>query len=342
MNPRNGHGLFKLVIFSITLPLLFAAVTATTVAAAGYPERSISIIVGSSPGGFYDIQARLLGEHWPQYLPNNVPMVVRNVPGGGGIRSANETWVTEPDGYTIAQIKTGAYILAQVQHPAQVKFKMSDWQYIGRYTQDISVFLTRKDIAAKIKSYKDLVAMAKDKPLLCSTGGVGSSMHTNGIIFAEETKIPISYVHFKGSQEALTSLMRHEVDFNILSISPAQKADPETLQILFIFNDDKGMFSSVAPTALDFGVPSKALQAINDNPVFSAPRALAVVPGTPANIVKILRDSFWKMVTNKEVEAAFKKAGDFLNPLGGEEFQKLIPQMVADTEKFAALMKTKK
>lgn len=336
MKGRTGYRLLMVVLLSIAL--ISAAVTVSAVSAAGYPERAISIVVGSSPGGFYDIQGRLLAEYWPQYLPNKVPMVVRNISGGGGIRSANETWIAEPDGYSIIQIKTGAYLLAENQYPEQVKFKMKDWQYIGRYTQDVSVFLTRKDVADKIKTFQDLVEMAKKKPLLCSTGGVGSSMHTNGVIFAEETKIPVKYVHFPGSNEALTSLMRREVDFNILSISPAQKADPKELRILFIFNDDQNMFTSVAPTALKYGIPKNVLQAINNNPVFSAPRALAVAPKTPANIVKMLRDSFWKLMTSKETEAAFKKAGDFLDPLKGEEFEKLLPQMISDTNKFAKVL----
>jgi len=51
-----------------------------------YKGRQITVIVGSSPGGGYDIYARLMARHIGKYIPGNPTMVVTNMPGAGSKR----------------------------------------------------------------------------------------------------------------------------------------------------------------------------------------------------------------------------------------------------------------
>src|SRR6266403_1243159 len=48
-----------------------------------YKHRQVDLIVGSGPGGGYDIYARLLARHFGKFIPGHPPIIVQNMPGGG-------------------------------------------------------------------------------------------------------------------------------------------------------------------------------------------------------------------------------------------------------------------
>ncbi len=68
-----------------------------------YKDKTLTFIVGYSPGGTYDQYTRLLARHISKYLPGNPTRIVENMPGAGGIIAANHLYNrAKPDGLTIA------------------------------------------------------------------------------------------------------------------------------------------------------------------------------------------------------------------------------------------------
>ena len=328
------------ISLSIALCLTITAASIPSVSAADYPKKAIALVIGSSPGGGFDLQGRLFAKYWPQFLPKKVPMIVKNVTGGGGIVAANRVWASSPDGYTIKQVKVGPYMISEQLYPERCKFDMQKWVYIGRYTYDINAIMTRTEIAQKkIKSYQDLVNYAKDKPLAVATGGVGGSMHNKALVFAEASGIPMRFVHFPGASQAIASMLRGETDFAFISASTAGRQDPKEILSLFVFYDKKHKTTDFAPNAPEFGMPAEILRKTVASPVFSGPRAWAVPPKTPENIVNVLRDSFLKVANSKEFNNAFDKAGHFLDIQKAEDFEKELPEMIADVKRFAPELK---
>src|SRR5438093_6788978 len=71
-----------------------------------YKGRSITILVGNSPGGINDITARLLARHIGRFIPGNPGAVVQNNPGAGGVITANRLYHNaEKDGTVIAKFE---------------------------------------------------------------------------------------------------------------------------------------------------------------------------------------------------------------------------------------------
>ena len=338
---KNGIFFKKFIFFLvIALSFLITSTFVASVSAADYPKRAIALVIGSTPGGGFDLQGRLFAKYWPKYLPNKVPMIVKNVTGGGGLVAANQVWVSPPDGYTIKQIKVGPYMISEQLYSERCKFDMQKWIYIGRYTYDINAIMTRAEIAQKkIKSYQDLVNYAKEKPLAVATGGVGGSMHNKALVFSEASGLPMRFVHFPGAAQAVASMLRGETDFAFISASTAGRQDPKEILSLFVFYDKKHKTTDFAPNAPEFGVPADILRKTVLSPVFSGPRAWAVPPKTPENIVRVLRDSFLKVANSKEFNDAFDKAGHFLDIQKSEDFEKELPKMIADVIKFVPELK---
>ena len=61
-----------------------------------YKGRQITVIVGSSAGGGYDIYARLLARHMPKHIPGNPSMLVTNMPGAGSNAAAAHIYNVAP------------------------------------------------------------------------------------------------------------------------------------------------------------------------------------------------------------------------------------------------------
>ena len=76
-----------------------------------YQGKTIRVVVGFTSGGFYDRWSRLLARYVPKYLPGNPEMIVQNMPGAGGLITANHVYtVAKPDGLTIGMVSYGMYL----------------------------------------------------------------------------------------------------------------------------------------------------------------------------------------------------------------------------------------
>ncbi len=73
-----------------------------------YKGKTISISVGGTPGGGYDLDARVLARHLGKYIPGNPGLVVQNVPGARGLTNANRLYASaRRDGTAMAVIQRG-------------------------------------------------------------------------------------------------------------------------------------------------------------------------------------------------------------------------------------------
>ena len=71
-----------------------------------YRGKTISLVVSSSPGGGYDALSRTLARHLGKHLPGNPVVVVRNMPGAGGIVATSFiNKIASRDGLTIAGVQ---------------------------------------------------------------------------------------------------------------------------------------------------------------------------------------------------------------------------------------------
>ena len=77
------------IIKSVLVLVLLASLQIAFLAAAAaqdiYKDKTLTFIVGYSPGGTYDQYTRLLARHIGKYLPGNPTRIVENMPGAGGI-----------------------------------------------------------------------------------------------------------------------------------------------------------------------------------------------------------------------------------------------------------------
>jgi len=101
--------------FTTACAILLIALSASDQAAHGaapyYEGKTIRIIVGTSPGGGYDTYTRLIARHFSNHIPGKPAIIVDNMPGAGGLVSANHLFkVAKPDGLTIGHFVGGQFL----------------------------------------------------------------------------------------------------------------------------------------------------------------------------------------------------------------------------------------
>ena len=96
-----------------------------------YRGRSITMLVGTSPGGINDISARLVARHLGRFIPGNPAMVVQNNPGAGGLVTANRVYNNvEKDGTVLAKFERAVPQLA-IQGDPNAQFDPMKFIWLG-------------------------------------------------------------------------------------------------------------------------------------------------------------------------------------------------------------------
>jgi tripartite-type tricarboxylate transporter receptor subunit TctC len=99
-----------------------------------YKGRTVSIVMGTGPGGSYDLYGRLIANHYGKHLPGNPAMIIEHMPGAGGATAANFMFGAGPqDGSKI--LLTHALPLIEKLQSGGVRFESRKFQWIGAYDQ---------------------------------------------------------------------------------------------------------------------------------------------------------------------------------------------------------------
>ena len=172
-----------------------------------YPNRPVRLIIPFPPGGSNDVVGRLVAQQLTAKLGQQV--YVDNRGGAGGTIGTEACATAAPDGYTICVIS-----IAHAVNPALYTLK---YDPIKSFTP-ISIFATGPNVlvvnpTSPIKSVKDLLALAKEKPgeLNYASAGVGSFQHLGAELFKLQAKVNLVHVPYKGGGPAMQDVIAGHV-----------------------------------------------------------------------------------------------------------------------------------
>jgi tripartite-type tricarboxylate transporter receptor subunit TctC len=66
-----------------------------------YQGKIVRVVVGTAPGGGFDVYARAIARHWGKYIPGNPQVIIENQPGAATLVAAKSVFQAKPDGLTI-------------------------------------------------------------------------------------------------------------------------------------------------------------------------------------------------------------------------------------------------
>lgn len=256
-----------------------------------YPTRPVRIVT-ATPGGGNDFLARIVAPALGTILGQQV--VVDNRTGrlvGGIVSRAN------PDGYTVG-VGGGSMQATPLLEPSDYTMT-TDFAPISQLERSPNVLVVNPSL--KIGSVKELIALAKSKPLLYGTGTSGGSLHLAGELFMMQTGVKMKRVPYKSTGPAIISLLGNEVHLVFATAGGAvQHIRDGKLKALGV--------TSAKPFGLIADIPTIASQGLKDYDLDTI--GFLVAPKkTPPAIVRRLNQAIVQIMQQPEVKDRLAAGG---------------------------------
>jgi tripartite-type tricarboxylate transporter receptor subunit TctC len=187
---------------------LAVAMTAPAAAEDFYKGKPLTVVVGFTPGGGFDLNARLLARHMGRHIPGNPDVIVQNMPGAASLKSVLYLDTTAArDGTVIATFNFGQIGDSRMM-PEKIKVDFRKFAWIGSISQDLTICYTWHALGIKT-----LAELQRHGTVHMGLTGVGTSSDVNQKILKEIFKVQVQQVAgYPGSAEERLAIERHELD----------------------------------------------------------------------------------------------------------------------------------
>lgn len=313
-----------------------------------YQGKTIRIIIGSSTGGGYDLWARVLARYYGKYIPGNPTILVQNMPGAASIVATNYLYnVAKPDGLTLGALLPATYF-DQLVGRKEVQFDFAKIPWIGSPEQNEIIHYMRAD--SPYKSIED-IRRAKEPPR-CGSSGTG----TTGFYIPRLLDEVLGTKHvvvagYPGGSEIDLAVERGEVHCWSPLVATYFGREPyiswqkkNYVRVVVQFGTKREPRLPDVPTIYELMDQYKTPEAgkrLTRVILVAATlgRPIAVTPGIPAERLKLLRDAYQKTLQDPELVAEAKRQRWDIDPLTGDEMEKLSKEVMTQPKEVIERMK---
>src|SRR5262245_1078830 len=295
-----------------------------------YRGRTISLYVSFPPGGGYDIYARVLAPHLSRHIPGNPVIVIKNMEGGSGVKAASYiTTITPQDGTSLGLFLDTLTLGKVLGGPGEFDPVKLTW--IGRIvsTATVSVVWHTSRVQSVEAAKRDEIVIAASVPSN-SSSFIPTALND---LIGTKFKIIRGY---QGSPPMALAMERGEVDaVGGMSWEAIQTTKPDWLaeqkiRILYAQGAHRIKELPDDPGLLDFAVDEKSRQILGllgGGPDIG--RSIVAEPGIPVERAAALRRAFTATMEDAAFAADMRKRNLNIEPLSGEEVQRIVATAVA-------------
>ncbi|MDB5545728.1 MAG: efflux transporter protein [Hyphomicrobiales bacterium] len=308
-------------------------------------KPNMRMIVSSTPGGGYDMMARLAARYFSKYLPGEPAIVVQNMPGGGGITATNYLYNVAPkDGTTLGHIDRGMATTALLYGAnTQAQFKAVELNWLGSISREVGVGLVSKGSPAR--SLDDM----RKREIVVGTNGpeTDSAMYArlSNQLLGTKFKIVFGY---PGQTEYYLALTRREVDGIFMTgwsgpnrLAAMKDIESGALDFFVQMASTRHPDAPNTPTMRELVTDEKDLQVVDILlSRLDLGRPFVAPPGTPPERVALLRKAFDLSAADPEMRADSEKIGIRVDAISGVQAQATIAKLYKTPEDVRARMQS--
>jgi tripartite-type tricarboxylate transporter receptor subunit TctC len=331
--------LYAKALLSVSLGCLVLTSTNVFAQTPFYQGKTITIIQGREPGGTGDMRARAVFPFLRKYIPGQPTVITEFVAGAGGRKAANHIFRgARPDGLTIGSVGAGLIANAVLGEPG-VQYDLDKFIYLGTPNSESHyVFLTKKEAG-----FSNLEKLRAAIGVRIGAQSVGHDIYMNGRLFAwilglKDPKFVTGY----SGPEVDAALMRGEIDARANIADTIAQRTPDWIEkrlvdfhsIIEIPKGDKHPRFAQLPEMETFAKTDRERKVIALNRAFRLGGSPFILPpGTPKELVDILREAMRKTYNDPEFHKEFKKlTGDDPTPLMPEALEKYVRELPRDPD----------
>ncbi len=293
-----------------------------------YKDKTVSVIVGFTPGGGYDAYGRQLARFLADHIPGKPTLIVQNMPGAGSLTAVRALDATQPKDGTVMAIFNPGLIVQSVAQPDKVPIDFRKYTFIGVVTPDFRVCYGYG--ANGVKSWVDMMAR---KEFILGATGKGSGNYVNGATMREVFHAPVKQIlGFPGSSEQRLAIERGELDGDCgsyHSIPQAWITEGKVHPFVRFTRDKEADMPDGARFIEEFATSAeqKELLAVV-NAEDEVGRPFIVSRDIPAERLAILRKAFDALMKDPVFKAEMVKQYLPVHPINGPDSDQILARML--------------
>ena len=279
----------KPILLSALGGALLAGALAPALAAETYPSRPIEFIVPWGPGGGADQLARKAAPLMEKLLKVSLPVI--NVAGATGQTGLNKMLTSPADGYSISVFIADTLAL---QMDAATKWKLGDVVPAAIMIRQPSAFFVAAN--SPLKTWKDVEAEARKRPLKVGVTGFGSADDLH-VIFFNGKGLKLTSVPFPKPAERYTAVLGGHADLLYEQLGDVKSfLEGKQMRPVIIFADARFPAFSEVPAGKELG----------HDIMINQFRSVVLKQGTDARRVKVISDALAKVAVSEDYKAYLK------------------------------------
>ncbi|HEY4135829.1 MAG TPA: hypothetical protein VGO34_11505 [Alphaproteobacteria bacterium] len=301
-----------------------------------YSGKRINLLVGSAPGGGYDVLGRAMARWWGKHIPGNPNFVVQNVPGASSLNMTNNMYTKEVRDGTVVGVANNAMPTAAILYPNAARFDPAKLSWIGGPSRDAMVVMVWH--TAPVQTLEDLFK----KEIIVGGAARGSAPVDYPLVANEVLGTKFKLITgYKGNEDVDLAMERGEIQGNGgLGWVSAKNGNAEWLA------------SGKAKVIAQYGF--KPHPDLPNVPLFPLPKdeadrqIVAILyarddsgrpffgpPEMPAAQLATLRSSFQATLKDEGFLAEAAKLKLFIDPVTGEQLQELADRLAKTSPEVA-------
>jgi tripartite-type tricarboxylate transporter receptor subunit TctC len=264
-----------------------------------YPQKPVTVVVPSAPGGTTDFAARLISDGLSRALGQAV--VVDNKAGGAGNIGNQFVAKSRPDGHTLLVAYSGYQVGNPHLYANAGWDPLKDFTPVAMLARAPQVIVVNANL--KANTLAELVAFAKANPgkLNYASSGNGSIQHIAGELFKQLTGTFITHIPYRGAGPAVQDLIGGQVElFMTTPASVVQHIKSGKLKALAVSSNTRLSALPQVPTAVEAGLKGFTLDSWF---------ALYGPAGLPADVVQRLSSEVEKILAMPDIKRRAEEAG---------------------------------
>jgi tripartite-type tricarboxylate transporter receptor subunit TctC len=329
---------------SLTSALAFVALSAPAFAQSPeefYKGRSVELVVGTNPGGGYDLYGRLVARTIGKHIPGAPAVIVKNMPGAGHLKMTNWLYSAAPKDGTVLATAPQAIAIEQVMGTPGIQYDAARFTWIGRVAPVVEVTYTWH--TSPTKTLDD----ARNRETVM--GGSGAASPTvfylkllNQLAGTKFRIIPA----YPSNNDTNLAMQRGEVEggskaWASMKVDNADWLRDKKVNILVQYADTRAPDLPDIPLMMELGRNEderKALELFAHGNAMG--RSIMATPDIPADRVAALQKAFMDTMNDAELVAFTRERKiDFGPALSGEELEKLVARTLAVSPEIVNLAK---
>jgi tripartite-type tricarboxylate transporter receptor subunit TctC len=296
-----------------------------------YKGKSISLVIGYSVGGGYDLYGRLLARHMGKHIPGRPTILPQNLTGAGSLRAATFIYSAAPKDGSVFGTFGRTIATTPLLAPGTAQFNAMKLTWLGSITNEVSTCVTWH--TSPVKNWKDSL----QTPIAMGGEGTGADPDVYALlyknVFGAKWRLVTGY---PGTNDTMLAMERGEVDglcglsWSTLKSRHLRWLNDKMINVIIQAALKKQPELADVPLALDLATDSEQLQILK---LFltsqEMARPFAAPPDIPPDRKAALITAFERTMQDPEFLAEARKLNMDVNPLDARKMDGLLAELYA-------------